>query len=105
LDWKHKKGSWRLHTNLVISIHSWAFQHPEDVFFLQNVGEMNGIRVPFTIGIQTPTQCESMSSYGHSGVISMDATFGTNDMKFHLFSLMGFDDHRMGVPFNLDHYK
>jgi hypothetical protein len=28
----------------------------------------------------------------------MDATFGTNDMKFHLFTLMGFDDYRMGVP-------
>jgi hypothetical protein len=39
-----------------------------------------------------------MLSYGHNGAISMDATFGTNDMKFHLFTLMGFDDHRMGVP-------
>jgi len=38
-----------------------------------------------------------MLSYGHNGAISMDATFGTNDMKFHLFTLMGFDDHHMGV--------
>ncbi len=28
----------------------------------------------------------------------MDATFGTNDMKFHLFTLMGFDDHCTSVP-------
>jgi hypothetical protein len=34
-----------------------------------------------------------MLSYGHNGAISMDATFGTNDMKFHHF-----DDHRTGVP-------
>jgi hypothetical protein len=34
-----------------------------------------------------------MLSYGHNGAISMDVTFGTNDMKFHLFTLMGFDDH------------
>jgi hypothetical protein len=34
-----------------------------------------------------------MLSYGHNGAIPMDATFGTNDMKFHLFTLMGFDDH------------
>jgi hypothetical protein len=27
----------------------------------------------------------------------MDATFGTNDMKFHLFTLMGFDEHHIGV--------
>ncbi len=38
-----------------------------------------------------------MLSYGHNGVISMDATFGTNDMKFHLFTLMGFDDHHTSV--------
>jgi len=67
------------------------------VFFFQDVGEINWIQVPFTIGIQTPTQCESMLSYGHNGAISMDATFGTNDMKFHLFTLMRFDDHRISV--------
>jgi hypothetical protein len=101
LNWKYKKGSWRLHTNPVISIWSWALQHLEDVFFFQDVGEINRIQVPFTIGIQTLTQCESMLSYGHNGAISMDATVGTNDMKFHLFTLMGFDDHRTGVPLAL----
>ncbi len=68
------------------------------MFFLQDVGEINEIQVPFTIGIQTPTQCESMLSYGHDGAISMDTTFGTNDMKLHLFTLMGFDDHCTSVP-------
>ncbi len=27
----------------------------------------------------------------------MDATFGTNDVKFHLFTLMVLDAHRTGV--------
>jgi hypothetical protein len=35
-----------------------------------------------------------MVSLGDNGVISMDATFGTNDVKFHLFTLMVFDAHR-----------
>jgi hypothetical protein len=56
------------------------------------------IQIPFTIGIQTPTECESMLSYGYNGANSMDVTFGTNDMKFHLFALMGFDDYRTGAP-------
>jgi len=55
LDWKHKKGNWCLHTNLVISIRSWALQHSEDVFFFQDVGEINETQVPFTISIQTPS--------------------------------------------------
>ncbi len=105
LDWKHKKGSWCLHTNPAISIQSWAFQHSKDVFFFQNVGEINRIQVPSTIGIQTLTQCESMLSYGHNGAIFINAIFGTNDMKFHLFTLMGFDDHHIDGPFNVDHYK
>jgi hypothetical protein len=71
------------------------------VSFFQDVGEINGTQIPFTIDIQTPTQCESMLSYGHNGAISMDATFGTNDMKFHLFMLMGFGDHRTSVPLTL----
>jgi hypothetical protein len=66
--------------------------------FFQDVGEINGTQVPFTIGIQTPTQCESMLSYGHNGAIFMDVTFDTNDMKFQLFTLMGIDDHHTCVP-------
>jgi hypothetical protein len=38
-----------------------------------------------------------MFAYGHNGTISMDATFGTNDVKYHLFTLMGFDVHHIGV--------
>ncbi len=69
------------------------------MLFFQDVGEINGTQIPFTIGIQTPTQCESMLSYGHNDAISMDATFGTNDMKFHLFTLIAFNDRRTSVPF------
>jgi len=33
-----------------------VLQHLKDVFFFQYAGEINGIQIPFTIGIQTPTQ-------------------------------------------------
>jgi hypothetical protein len=39
-----------------------------------------------------------MLAYGHNGAISMDATFGTNDVKYHLFTLMGLDGHHAGMP-------
>jgi len=51
LDQKHKRGTWHLHTNLAHSIRSWVCVHPDDVFYFQDVGEVNGIHVPFTIGI------------------------------------------------------
>jgi hypothetical protein len=38
-----------------------------------------------------------MVSLGDNGAILMDATFSTNDVKFHLFTLMVFDAHRTKV--------
>ncbi len=67
------------------------------MFYFQDASEDNGIHVPFTTGIQTPSQLQAMVSLGDNGAISMDATFGTNDVKFHLFTLMVFDAHRTRV--------
>jgi len=39
-----------------------------------------------------------MLQLGHNGLISMDVMFGTNDVKYHLFTLMVFDFHHTGVP-------
>jgi hypothetical protein len=69
----------------------------DDVFYFQNASEDNGIHVPFTIGIQTPSQLEAVVSICDNGAILMDATFDTNDVKFQLFTLMVFDAHRTGV--------
>jgi hypothetical protein len=95
-DHKHKR-SWHLHKNQTISLRTWAFNHPDDVFYFQNANEDNGIHVPSIIGIQTPFQLQAMVSLGDNGAISMDATFGINDVKFHLFTLMVFDAHCVGV--------
>jgi hypothetical protein len=67
------------------------------VFYFQDASEDNGIHVPFAIGIQTPFQLQAMVSLGDNGAISMDVTFDTNDVKFHLFTLMVLDAHRTGM--------
>jgi hypothetical protein len=67
------------------------------VFYFQDVNEVNGIHFPFTIGIQTPYQLQAMVSLGDNGAISMNATFGINDVKFHLFTLMVFDAYHIGM--------
>jgi hypothetical protein len=59
--------------------------------FVQDAGEINGVHVSFTIKIQTPMQLQFMILCGHNGTISMDATFGTDDVKFRLFTLMDFN--------------
>jgi hypothetical protein len=48
--------------------------------------------------MQTPTQLESMFTWGHKEAISMDVAFGSNDVKFHLFILMVFDSQLTKIP-------
>jgi len=62
---------------------------------MTNVG---GIQAPFTIGIQPFIQLESMFTQGRNKAISMDTTFGNNDVKLHLFILMMFDSHQTRIP-------
>jgi hypothetical protein len=38
-----------------------------------------------------------MLQFGHNKLIFMDATFGTNAVKYYLFTLMAFDCHYIGV--------
>jgi hypothetical protein len=90
-----------LHKNLAILACSWALHHLEHIFYLQEVGKINGIQMPFTLGIQTLMQCQSMFAYGHNGVFSMDAAFGTNDVEYHLFILIGFGAHHTKMPLAL----
>jgi hypothetical protein len=70
----------------------------EHLIYYQKASKINEIQVPFILGIQTVMQCQSMLAYGHNGAISLDATFGTNDVKYHLFTLMGFDVHHTKMP-------
>jgi hypothetical protein len=79
-------------------MHTWAFNHLDDVFYFQDVNEVDGIKFPFIIRIQILSQLQSMVSLHDNRVVSMDATFSTNDVKFHLFTLMVFDAHYTEMP-------
>lgn len=39
-----------------------------------------------------------MLKFGHKGATVMDAIFETNVLKYPLFSLLVFDDRRIGIP-------
>jgi hypothetical protein len=101
LDQKHKIGNWHLHKNLVIYIQRWTFNYSKSDFYFQDASEVNGIEIPFTVGIQILVQLQSMISCVHNEPISMNATFGINDVKFHLFTLIVFHAHYIGMSMAL----
>jgi hypothetical protein len=69
------------------------------MYFISKLqSEVKGIQVSFTIGIQTPMQLQTMFQFSHNMLISMDATFGTNNVKYHLLTLMAFYFHHTWLP-------
>jgi hypothetical protein len=44
------------------------------------------------------SQLQTMVSLGDNEAISMDATFSTTNVKFHLFTLMMFDAYHTKMP-------
>ena len=64
-------------------------------YFSQDRDDVVGY--PFILGIPKQWQFEAMLRWANHGAISMDVTFGTNHMKFHLFTLVVFNDFRNGV--------
>eukprot|EP01018_Ginkgo_biloba_P019424 Gb_16552 [translate_table: standard] len=53
---------------------------------------------PFILGIQIAWQLEQMVKFGKNNLIATDSTFGTNKLKYPLFTLLVFDTHQNGVP-------
>jgi hypothetical protein len=75
-----------------------GFRASRTNIFHSKASQVNGIHVPFTLSIHKPTQYQNMLTFGHNGAISMDVTFGMNDVKYHLFTLMGFNAHHRIIP-------
>lgn len=57
-------------------------------FYFSDIGEVNVIQLPFTIGNHTLAQFQIVLQFGYNGTISMYVTFGTNYMKYNVFTLM-----------------
>ncbi len=87
-----------MHKNPTLYIQSWVCAHPSNVFYFQDASEVNGIHVLVTIRIHKPTKFQAMLHFNHNGLIYMDAMFGANNVKYHLFTLTVFYFHRIGVP-------
>eukprot|EP01018_Ginkgo_biloba_P014216 Gb_09221 [translate_table: standard] len=53
---------------------------------------------PFILGIQSTWQLEQMVKFRKNNLIATNSTFGTNTLKYPLFTLIVFDTHQNGVP-------
>eukprot|EP01018_Ginkgo_biloba_P023560 Gb_28153 [translate_table: standard] len=68
-----------------------GLNHHERVFVYQDMSNDQ----PFILGIQTMTI--RMVKFGKNNLIATNSTFGTNKLKYPLFTLIVFDTHQNGV--------
>eukprot|EP01018_Ginkgo_biloba_P032726 Gb_32690 [translate_table: standard] len=87
-----KASSYKLQSKDEDSIRGWIERHHDRVFFYQDMS--NG--QPFILGIQT--MIIRMVKFGKNNLIATDSTFGTNKLKYPLFTLLVFDTHQNGLP-------
>jgi hypothetical protein len=93
-----RKNIYEKHPTNAESMRFWVQANPQQVFFYQEFGDMktplprelNGENMPFVIGIQNLLQFQMMLEHGHESAVSVDATFGTNQLKVQSLTCLEF---------------
>ncbi|CAM6123321.1 unnamed protein product [Calypogeia fissa] len=74
----------------------WVEANGGKVLLYQERNEEAGI--PFLFVFASEWQMEKMATLGHGGAVAMDATFGVNEYKYSLYTMLCFDEFQNGVP-------
>eukprot|EP01018_Ginkgo_biloba_P025698 Gb_31090 [translate_table: standard] len=93
LEAQIKASSYKLQSKEDDSIRGWIQRHHNRVFFYQDMSNNQ----PFILGIQSTWQLEQMVKFEKNNLITTNSTFGTNKLKYALFTLIVFDTHPNGV--------
>eukprot|EP01018_Ginkgo_biloba_P040887 Gb_11028 [translate_table: standard] len=88
LEARIKASSYKLQSKEDDSVRGWIQRHHDRVFY-QDMSNNQ----PFILGIQSTWKLEQMVKFGKDNLIATDSTFGTNKLKYPLFTLIVFDTH------------
>ncbi|XP_020588249.1 uncharacterized protein LOC110030047 isoform X2 [Phalaenopsis equestris] len=94
LERKIRRSTYELDSDDDISTNMWIEMHRDHVFFYEDFSETE----PFVLGIQTDWQLQQMIQFGNRSVIASDSRFGTNKLKYPIYSLLVFDSKRNALP-------
>ena len=83
---------WIKHPSDPLSVCMWVMGNPENVFYYQehsllDINSQVQNDSSFTLGIQSEWQLQMMVKFGHISVLSIDASFGTNQTRVSQHSL------------------
>ncbi|KAJ0969567.1 hypothetical protein J5N97_022444 [Dioscorea zingiberensis] len=94
LERKIRRSTYELDSDDDVSIALWVDNHRDHIFFYEDFSDTE----PFVLGIQTEWQLQQMIRFGNGGIVASDSRFGTNKLKYPIYSLIVFDSNNNTIP-------
>ncbi|XP_010921093.1 uncharacterized protein [Elaeis guineensis] len=94
LERKIRRSMYELDADDSVSIGMWIENHRDHIFFYEDFSETD----PFVLGIQTEWQLQQMIHFGNRSLLASDSRFGTNKLKYPIYSLLVFDSNNNAIP-------
>ncbi|XP_020101546.1 uncharacterized protein LOC109719351 isoform X2 [Ananas comosus] len=94
LERKIRRSSFELDADDAISIGMWVENYQNHIFFYEDFSDSD----TFVLGIQTEWQLQQMIQFGNRSLMASDSKFGTNKLKYPIYSLLVFDSQNNAIP-------
>ncbi|XP_020243005.1 uncharacterized protein LOC109821233 [Asparagus officinalis] len=94
LERKIRRSTYELDSDDAVSISLWIENHRDHIFFYEDFSDSE----PFILGIQSEWQLQQLINFGNRSVLAADSKFGTNKLKYPIYSLLVFDSNNNAIP-------
>ncbi|KAJ8748744.1 hypothetical protein K2173_011298 [Erythroxylum novogranatense] len=89
-----RRSTYELDEDDAVSVSLWVETHQSNVFFYEDFSDSD----PLTLGIQTEWQLQQMIRFGNRSLMASDSRFGTNKLKYPIYSLLVFNSDNKAIP-------
>ncbi|KAM0947953.1 putative Zinc finger, SWIM-type [Dioscorea sansibarensis] len=94
LERKIRRSTYELDSVDDASVALWVENHQDHVFFYEDFSDSE----PFILGIQTEWQLQQMLRFGNGSIVASDSSFGTNKLKYPIYTLLVFGSNNNAIP-------
>ncbi|XP_072955921.1 uncharacterized protein [Typha angustifolia] len=94
IERKIRRSTYELDIDDATSIDLWVENHRDHIFLYEDFSSSG----TFLLGIQTEWQLQQMIHFGNRSLLASDSKFGTNKLKYPIYSLLVFDSYNNAIP-------
>ncbi|KAJ4749261.1 zinc ion binding protein [Rhynchospora pubera] len=94
MERKIRRTTYELDMDDAVSVSMWVENNHDQVFFYEDYSRSD----TFVLGIQTDWQLQQMICYGNRSLLASDSKFGSNKLKYPVYSVLVFDSDKNAIP-------